>query len=300
VKALPDVASIAQYRVEQIASPVTLVLKESDSIDHLLGQIRLLEEHPVPVVDKAGRLVGAVGLADLGRVLWRPLKAGKGDASQTSTRPHRAFAVSVGTIMHSPAVTVPTGTSAAQAARRMSSEAISSVFVIDGGRPTGIVSQADLLGLAVGHAEPGAARGASDVYVQIHGLRGNADPELLAEIDQVIAQGMHRISRHVQPLLLNLNIAPHQNRKTGGATVQARLHTDQGIFYASETEWNYFAGIAGLMDDLSEQVQRAREESRDRKRGHGRQGAAKPDDEVPADPELEARLRRLSRGDGDE
>ncbi|MCI4364428.1 MAG: hypothetical protein L3K13_09100, partial [Thermoplasmata archaeon] len=130
----------------------------------------------------------------------------------------------------------------------------------------------------------------SDVFVQIQGLRGSADAETLAEIDRLIAQGLHRISRHVHPVLLNLHVSPHATHRSGNATVEVRLHTDKGIFYASDTEWNLFAGIATLMEELSEQVSRTRANERRQRRSEVNRKHTNFDENV-AEPELEARLR---------
>jgi CBS domain-containing protein len=291
VRALPTLPDIARHRVDDIQSTPGLLVREDEHLESLFSHIRLLEEHPLPVVDRAGRLTGAIGLADLTRVFWRPLGGGKRDAVRHDERSRHVFDVEVRTVMHSPALTVPHDTTAGAAAHVMSDAKVSSVFVVEEGRPVGVVSQVDLLGLAVGQApRPGTARPTSDVYVQIHGLRGSGDVETLAEIDRVVAQGLRRISRHVTPLLLSLHISPHATHRSGDATVQARLHTDRGSFYASDTEWNYFAGIAALMDDLGEQVRRAKEE-RPRRRSRGAMAERIGGDETVGTPELEAQLR---------
>ena len=291
VKAIPGFEDISAHRVEEVASAPPAVVKETDAVSTLLIQIRQLEEHPFPVVDKKGRIVGAVGIADLGRVLWRPSTSGKRDRfSRVSP-----VEVEIGSIMHSPALTVQKGTTVGAAARRMIAEKVSSVFVVEDGRPTGVVSQADILGLAVGREGLSGAL-AGDVYVQITGLRGSGDPEVLGEIDQVVAKGLRHLARHVKPLLLNLHISPQGNHRTGDAVVQARLHTDRGIFYASVTGWNFYAGIAGLMDELETQVRRVREE---KSSGiHGRRRKVATDDST-GDPELEARLRAATGADED-
>ncbi|MHB8352419.1 MAG: CBS domain-containing protein [Thermoplasmata archaeon] len=295
IRALPGVHGIGEHRVEEIQTAPGLVVSEGDRLDSLLSQLRLLEEHPLAVIDSKGRLVGAVGVADLTRVFWRPVDGGKGDAVRHDPRTRHAFEVDVGSIMHAPAVTVPLGTSATAAARLMTKEKVSSVFVVEDGRPVGVVSQGDLLGLAVGASpKAGGIRGSSsDVYVQIHGLRGSGDPQTLLEIDRVIAQGLRRISHHVRPQLLSLNISPHATHRSGDATVQARLHTDRGIFYATDTEWNYLVGIAVLMDELAEQVRRMHEESRSQRRRAPTRGEMEVDETVGT-PDLEAKLLEVA------
>ncbi len=223
VRALSSVPEITRTRVEEISRSADLVVHEGDECRQLIDQIRLLEEHPLPVLDRKERLVGAVGVADLIGVLWRPVTGGKRDVR--TGRP--ALNVKVGSIMHSPAITVSMGTSAAEAARRMTLERVSSVFVVDGGHPPRVVGQSDLLRLVVGQGRV-PSRGVEDVYVEITGLRGSGDPGLLADIDHLVATGLHRIAQHVRPTLLSLHFAPHATHRTNDLTVEARLHTDAG------------------------------------------------------------------------
>lgn len=288
VKRFSEFPALSAHRVEEISSPVGHLVDESEPVVNLFHQIRLLEEHPLPVIDRKGRLVGAVGVSDLGRVLMRPDTAGKRDAENR----HNAPDLTVGSIMHSPALTVPKGTTTGTAARLMSREKVSSVFVVENGKPTGVVSQSDLLGLAVG-SEAATSGEVGDVYVQIHGLRGSSDPEILTEIDRVVAKGLRHIARHAKPILLSLHVTPQGTHRSGDATVHARLHTDRGIFYASQTGWNFFAGISDLMDQLEDQVRRVQDESGRSKR-RSRKGL--PTDDSPGDPELEAQLRQ-ARGE---
>ncbi len=264
VRAMTSIPALARHSVDEVMGPVSLVVKESERIGPLVSQSRLLEEHPLPVVDRRGHLVGAVGIADLGAVLWRPILPGKRDAEHRGT----VLDVEVGTVMHSPAVTVPTGATVGEAARRMTQSKVSSAIVVGEGRPVGIVGQADLLGLAVGGE--GARTQVGDVYVQITGLRGSSDPAIVTEIDRTIAKGLRHVGRHARPILLSLNVSPHATHRSGDATVQARLHTDRGIYYASQTAWNFFVGIADVMEELAEQARRATDEQRRRRRRAGR------------------------------
>jgi ribosome-associated translation inhibitor RaiA len=119
---------------------------------------------------------------------------------------------------------------------------------------------------------------------------------MLTEIDRVVAKGLRHISRHAKPVLLSLHVTPQGTHRSGDATVHARLHTDRGIFYASETGWNFFAGISTLMDELEEQVRKARGEAGDGRR-RSRKGV--PVEDQPADDELEARLRAIGRNNDD-
>jgi CBS domain-containing protein len=295
VRALVVVPEATVTRVEEIARAPDLIVHENDPCRPLIGQVRLLEEHPLPVLDRKERLVGAVGIADLGSLLGRPIAGGKRDARAGRT----ALEIKVGSIMHSPAVTVPVGTSAAAAALRMTEEKVSSVFVVEEGRAPRTVGQAELLQLVIGKGRTGGPRGrVEDVYVEITGLRGSGDPGLLAEIDHLVASGLRRIAQHVRPTLLSLHFAPHATHRTSDLTLEARLHSDDGIFYASHTGWNLLAGVSDLLDELDEQTRRVREARR--RRGRADRAAVTEEESPVDDPELERRIRTATGEDDGE
>ena len=298
VRAMPTLSILRSGdgpNVEEIARSTGETIRENEQVRNLVTQLRLLEEHPLPVVDRKGKIVGAIGIGDLGEVLGRPIHGGKRDARANRT----SLEVEVRSVMRAPAVAVPLGTPALEAARVMTREKVSSVFVVEDGRPTRVVGQADLLGLAISRARPGATRdGIENVYVEITGLRGSADPGLISEIDGGVAKGLHRIARYARPTLLTLHFAPQGTHRTNDLTVEARLFTEQGrIFYASHTGWNLMAGVAGLLDELLAQVRRLSETPR----GRGRRRVQTPaaDDAAFEDPDLEAKIRAAS-GDDDE
>ncbi len=292
VRRLPRIPPLADHRVEEVTAPLNLILQERDPVRTLLGQeaLRHLETHPLPVVDRRGTLSGAVGVADLGEVLWRPVAQGHRDVENRGT----ATEVEIRTIMHSPAVTVQRDTTTGAAARLMSDEHVSSVFVEENGRPVGIVSQADLIGLAVGG---GAAGGGAlgDVFVQIQGLRASADPAILSEIDQVIARGLRRVARYVHPVMLTVHFSPHAAHRSGEASVEGRLNTDREILYASRTGWNLYAALNEMLDELESQARRQKEERRDATHRTSPRLVAEALEETSADPELEARIRSATR-----
>jgi CBS domain-containing protein len=294
VRSLPEFPEVQRTRVEQLARAADLVVHESDLCRHLFAQIRLLEAHPLPVLDRKERLVGAVGIADLGAVLRGPDTTGRRDNRARKS----AMEVEIGSIMHAPPITVEVGSSAAEAALVMTRERVSSVFVVEPGRPPRVVGQSELLGLVVGRARPKGGRArVEDVYVEVSGLRGSGDPALLAEIDQLVAGGLRRIAQQVEPTLLSLHFAPHATHRTSDITVEVRLHTDQGIFYASDTGWNLLAGVAALMDDLVGQTRRVREARR--RRGRGARPAAGAGEELGVDdPDLDRRIRSATGDDG--
>ena len=76
--------------------------------------------------------------------------------------------------------------------------------------------------------------------------------------------------------------------------MQARLYTDVGTFYASQSGWNFYAGLTDIMDELAEQTRRAHEGKRQSRRARPK---APSDEDVAADPELEEKIRAAT-GEG--
>jgi CBS domain-containing protein/ribosome-associated translation inhibitor RaiA len=290
VRAFPSLPDAPDHLVEEVSSAPGMLIRENSTVGSLVHQMRLLEEHPLPVVDRKGRLVGAVGVEDLGAVLWRPTVGGKKDVPRGT---ESVLDVEVGSIMTSPAITVEHGSRTGEAAKRMTKAKVSSVFVVKDGVPIGVVSQTDLLGLVIGSGAD-SAQNVEDVYVQIHGLRGSGDPATLTEIDRLVAKSLRHIARSSKPVLLSIHITPQGTHRAGDATVQARLHTDNGVFHASETGWNFFAAIQQTLDDLVAQTRRERDERRDARRHHPK--SVRDIEDTTLDGELESKLRAV-RGD---
>jgi CBS-domain-containing membrane protein len=101
-----------------------------------------------PVVDDFRRVVGVVSEADL---LYKVEMVGEGPPRMLDTREHRRARIkSIGTtaaeLMSAPAITAFAGTTVHAAARRMDSERVKRLPVVDDlGRLVGVVTRGDLL-----------------------------------------------------------------------------------------------------------------------------------------------------------
>lgn len=287
VRALPELPQLAERSVVEAMSPVTYQVPAKEPVRTLMGHFRELEEHPLPVVDRDGRLVGAVGLTDVGNHLWRPMEGDKRDPSPAPL----PDGVLVESIMTRPALTISRGASAGEAARIMTKNRTSTVFVAENGQLLGIVSQADLLGLAVRHAPSEAG-----VFLQISGLGQGTDPMLVSDLDAVLSKGLKRVARSEAPRMLSVHVASHASQGLGSMTVEARLHGQSRIFSASRTDFNLLKAAADVMDELERQVRGVREEGRDRSRSLPRRSVAGREAELVPDPALEEKLPDSLRG----
>jgi CBS-domain-containing membrane protein len=286
VRVLPNLPRLAEHLVSEVMSPTNVLIRADDACRSLVSHLRELEDHPLPVMNREHRLVGAIGLTDVGNAFWRPMEGPMHPG--TNTAPADAL---VESIMTRPALTVSRGATAGEAARLMTKNRVSSVFVVDGDRLMGIVAQADLLSLAVRHAPS-----EEGVYIQISGLGSEADPTMVSDLDAILSKGLKRVARAEAPRMLTVHVASHASQGMGSMTVEARLHGQTRIYNASRTEYNLLKAAADVMEELERQVRGVREGERERERSRSRRSIPSDASEVVADDALEQKLPDSMQG----
>lgn len=252
VRALPTVSRLGDAVVEEVASSLGDVVRERDGVGRLINTVR--DEAPVAVVDRGGRLVGSIGVSDLGEAFWHPKRAGKGDRPRERAGRGGVLEVEARTIMRAPAVGVPAGTSVREGVRRMVRAGVSSVFVTAEDQPVGALTQTDLLELAIGGPPSQHPRG--DVFYRLHGFSISSAPTMVQNIDRAVGEGLSRIGRRVPPVLLDLSVHPEGIHRSGHVTVSGRLHTPLGIVRARSSEWDASRGTARVLLQLERQTRR--------------------------------------------
>lgn len=118
--------------VDDVMTHAVVSARPDAPVKELVQSMRHWGVSAVPVLSAEGRVVGVVSEADLfGKV------PGEGG---------RAVSVTAGSLMSTPAVTVPRGATIAGAARLMGRGRLKRLPVVDeDGRPVGVVSRGDLL-----------------------------------------------------------------------------------------------------------------------------------------------------------
>ncbi len=138
-----------EHKVESVMTAEVITARLSSPFREL---VRLLEQHRIsalPVVDDTGRLVGIVSEADLLVKEGYPhgaADAGLVDAIRHHGRLGKAAGTCAAQVMTEPVITVPLGTSVANAARLMVRLGVKRLPVVDAqGKLAGIVTRSDLL-----------------------------------------------------------------------------------------------------------------------------------------------------------
>ncbi len=257
VKTMAGTEDFAQVPVRRIMTPEPHVVEEEDTVLKAREMMRALDERALPVVDKAGRVKGVVGLKDLVKAFARPRsRVTKGDLVGERT----TVDVEVKGIMSAPPITIDPEESAAEAARLMSESNISSVIVVDEGRPIGIVTQVDLL------EQVASLRSREEAFVQISGL--NEDDWWTYEVlYTAIGRGLRRVSSIVRPTILNVHIVTHRSHGDRNKySIGARLSTENGLYIARDFDWDPFMAMQKVMNQIERRIKKEKEHKVDLKK----------------------------------
>ncbi len=283
VKAVGAIPELGAQPVRELVNPISNVFHEKDTCASLLRVAATLDHRPAAIVDSKNHLIGIVGLSELGEALWRPVQKGHRDIGETQA----ASGTLIRSIMSPHPPTVEEKSTLKEAVRQMSRYRVSSVFVVDGEQPMGVLSQSDILSYVVSQRK--SVEGA---YVQLSGLGPATDPYLLSDLDRVIGRGLKRIAHAEKPAMLSIHVAPHASHRIADVTLEGRLITENSrTFHAARTDWSLQAAVSALMDELERQVREAKDYTRTKRREGSRKVIASTVQDVPATADVEDRIR---------
>jgi CBS domain-containing protein len=283
VRASVKVKVLADTPVLPVATPPTRSLREGDSLRSLMADLRPLEESALPVLDKNGRLQGALALRDVVAAFWRPVRPGKRDAAGRE----RPTDPTAGSLMSRPAVSVPRESTVGEACRAMARQSLTSVFVEDGEGLLAVFSEGDLLRLAQ-RQQPGEG-----VYVEVTGFPPGTDPRLLSDLDRVISRGLHRVGRLLEVRTLSVHVTPRGEKRTGQVTVGLRAHADRDSLWVERSDWDVLRAATLGLEELERQARELKETRQDLRREATSSRVLPPTSiELTGEPELELKLDR--------
>ena len=212
-----------------------------------------LMEKTLPVVDENGKLVGSISMRDVLDVGWNPKDRQPMD--HVVGREREAPDVKVDGVMNEEPITVSPDDTLETAARTMLDSDIATVFVEEGGKLAGVISQADLMEQIISLKEK------EGVYVQITGW-DEQDPEVLDTLYEQIEKSMNRVNkikRH-SPRVFTVHIAKHRIEGFRAKySIQARLTTDHGMYYAKASEWSLFKTMDMTLDYIEKSIKKEHE-----------------------------------------
>jgi CBS domain-containing protein len=250
-------------RVLDIMTTNVQTVKESDTVKTALEIMRNLDVRTLPVTDKDGTLTGIVGIKDIVNYSW----------SSTSRRETRGEAVGisdpveleVGSLEIEAVKTIEPNKLLSDAVDEMVSTDISTLPVVEKDKLVGVVTTYDIIQLL-------ASYGKRDfVYTQITGLEAE-DRYTLDVMEKEIQGGLAKVGKVTKPMLFTMHVTKyHGNGNNAKYSLNARLFTAHGTFFASAVNWSLDEATMNLMDVLQGRVIEMKEERVDKKKRNRRE-----------------------------
>ncbi len=255
VQALKGFSQLDQISVSDVMTPSPLTIKENDDVEKARSLMRDLDVRTLPVVDSEDRLSGVLGVKDImtyygeKRSQRRPSKGIVGDVTDLS--------ISVGSLMNSPAIFTEVESNMSDVVTLLADNHISSVVVVDGEAPIGIVTHMDVLELVASYQER------RQVYIQITGLEEH-DPDVYDEMYGLIERRMQKITPIAMPQLLMLHFTEHHHpAEPRHYSIRARLSTNTGLFFSEGQDFDKFRALDNVLDHIERQIIKDKEKAKD-------------------------------------
>ena len=258
IKVLPNVEQLKNKKVSEFMTRNPQFVTEKEGVRRAQMLMKGLMEKSLPVVDSRGRLVGAVSMHEVMDIIWSP----------KSSKPYNELVgsdkeppdIAVGSIMSQPAISVSPSDSIGKVASLMLEKGLATIFVHEGERLVGVVSQADLMEQVI------SLKKREGVYVQITGLV-EEDPDVYNVLYDEIEKAMNRIDKIQFPRVFTVHIQTyHSEGMRSKYSIHGRLTTDRSMYYASQTDWNLYKTMDALLDQLEKTVKREHEKVLDLRR----------------------------------
>ncbi len=254
VHSLRGFSQLDQIDVRDVMSPKPITIKEIDDVELGRSIMRDLDVRSIPVIDKEGRLSGVIGVKDL--MAYYSRERGQKRSAKGSPGDAVGLAISVGSLMNTPAIHTDMDSHMADVIGLMSDHHISSVVVVENMEPMGIVTHMDVLELVASYQER------RQVYIQITGLEEH-DPDVYDEMYTIIERRMQKITPIEMPQLLMLHFTEHHHPKEArNYSIRARLSTNTGLFFSDTFDYDKFRALDNVLDHLERQIIKEKEKAR--------------------------------------
>jgi predicted transcriptional regulator len=258
IRILPNVDQLKNKKVMEFMTKNPQAVTEKESVRRAQMLMKGLMEKTLPVIDNSGRLVGAVSMHEVMEIIWSP-KSSK-PYSELIGSDKEPPDIAVGSIMSRPAIAVSPDDTIGKVASLMVEKGLATIFVHEGEKLVGVVSQADLMEQVI------SLKKREGVYVQITGLV-EEDPDVYSVLYDLIEKSMKRIDKIQFPRVFTVHIQTyHHEGLRSKFSIHARLTTDRSMYYASQTDWDIYRTMDALLDQLEKTVKREHEKTLDLRR----------------------------------
>ena len=253
VQALRGFSQLDQISVSDVMSPSPLTIPETDGVEKARSLMRDLDVRSIPVVNADGKLTGVLGVKDI--MVYYGKERGQRRSASGVPGDTVDLSITVGSLMNSPAIFTDIENHMADVVNLMADNHISSVVVVEGVAPTGIVTHMDVLELVASYQER------RQVYIQITGLEEH-DPDVYDEMYGLIERRMKKITPIAMPQLLMLHFTEHHHpAEPRHYSIRARLSTNTGLFFSEEQDFDKFRALDTVLEHIERQIVKDKEKA---------------------------------------
>ncbi len=227
-----------------------------DSVAKALSTMRQEGISHLPVIED-GQLAGIVTVHDILRRVIAPMRGDMTEGWKTGEQ-NRPLAVPLGGVLTTPVISLPRGSTYAEAADLIAGKGIGSVVITkDSQFPYGIVTRRDLL-------EPVSllAQEVPTIVVHFSSKDTSRDGYETSGAPAEIRTFLSRYDNLIEPGILLIHAKRHKDKNRGVDLWHIRLNLtgDLGKFYAVGEGWGMAHATRLAVDHLERKVRRAKEE----------------------------------------
>ncbi|MBI4177005.1 MAG: CBS domain-containing protein [Candidatus Aenigmarchaeota archaeon] len=248
VSEIDVIKTVANNRTaNDVMRPIKYYLKLGDFAADARSKIIRHNINRLPVLDAGGRLQGIVSTIDLIGALFPQKSQRVGERSGEKTGD-----VIVDNLMEKKIFTVARDEKISKVTALIKNNRVSSIIVVGGGVPVGIITPKCLLGLMPQQKEV-------STNVAISGLSGhNTDNK--AAVERLVRKSVARMERLTNPISIALDFKEHRKQENRGKTnyeIKARAKTSDGNFFATSSGWKLQAVVNDVLDSLEREIKKS-------------------------------------------
>jgi len=250
IKILPQVDDLKDKKVSSFMTASPQAVKDNETVRRAQNLMKTLDEKVVPVVDDDFKLIGVIGMTEVMDTLWSARSGAKVPGVIWGGHDRDAPEVAVGSVMSRPAIALTINGTLAQVASVMIKNNISVVFVVEGEKLVGVVSQADLMEQII------SLKQKEGVYVQITGLE-EGDPDTYTEMYAMIEKVMQNVNKIDPPLMFTIHVTMfHQEGLRSKYSLHGRLSTKRKMYFVRSFDWSLLKALSELLEMLEKDVRK--------------------------------------------
>lgn len=222
-----------------------------DSLSTVISLMKDLSISRIPVLDEKNNLLGIVDNLYLLDAVLEKHRAMRGEKSGEKTREGN---VRIESFIRKDYLKVTHGKPVKDIVKRIVKSKIPVVVVENKGKFMGMFTVKDIIKLM--------GRSMKTVYVRVSGLQ-EEDKFIKSVIDDMINNSLEKLLKVIPVNYLSINVEKH--RESGRRTkysVQGRLVTGKGKFYASDYEWDVTKAMKSFLEKIEKGVRKTLEKKR--------------------------------------